>query len=390
MGGARTSDRGLVLGIALNQLIGWGTLFTPFTLMIEPMERELGWGRPAISGAFTLGLLVSGLAAVHVGRFVDARGGRLPLGLGALAGAVALLGWAAVRDLWSFYAVWLAMGLVHAAALWTPAMAVVVALAREPLRVITGITFITGFTATVFIPATEALIQALGWRGALVALAALQALAGLLALWQFAGAQPPPARAAAPADALSAALRRPAFWGLAVLLSAHSFVGVGLGAHLVPLLRERGLEEASVIWLAALHGPFQVAARAGLVALGGRARLSAVGLFCVTLMPAAMVWLALAPPLFWLLLPFTLGWAVADGLLSIVRAGAPAEFLGREGYGAVTGALALASAPMRAFAPVLVALAWQAGGGYGMAIWLLAAVAVLAAAGFVVAVFDRR
>jgi MFS family permease len=386
----RTSDRGLALGIALNQLIGWGTLFTPFTLMIEPMERELGWSRAAISGAFTLGLLVSGLAAVHVGRFVDARGGRLPLGLGGLAGALVLLAWAGVGQLWAFYAIWFAMGLVHATALWTPAMAVVVAMAREPLRVITGITFITGFTVTVFIPLTELLVQGLGWRGALVALAAVQSLAGVLALWQFAGVRPPPARAAARTDVLRAALRRPAFWGLAVLLSAHSFVGVGLGAHLVPLLRERGLDEASVIWLAALHGPFQVAARGVLFALGNRARLSAIGLLCVTLMPLALAWLALAPPLFWLVLPYTVAWAVADGLLSIVRAGAPAEFLGREGYGAVTGALAFASAPMRAFAPVVVAIAWEAGGGYGPAIWMLAAVGLLAAAGFVVALLDRR
>lgn len=390
MEAARTSDRGLTLGIAVNQLIGWGTLFTPFTLMIQPMERELGWSRAEISLAFTLGLLVSGLAAIHVGRFVDQRGGRLPLGLGGLAGAVLLAAWAMVSHLWAFYALWFVMGLVHATALWSPAMAVVVALAKQPMRVITGITFITGFTATVFIPLTEALILTLGWRGALWALAALQCAAGALALWQFAGARPAPPKAGAARAPLSEALRRPAFWGLALLLSAHSFVGVGLAAHLVPLLRERGLDEASVIWLAALHGPFQVAARGLLFAAGPRVPLSAVGVFCVVLMPIAIAWLALSPPLFWSVVVFTMGWAVADGLLSIVRAGAPAEILGREGYGAVTGALAMASAPLRAFAPLIVALAWQWSGGYDAAIWMLAAAGLLAAVGFAVALLDRR
>ncbi len=390
MSATRTSDRGLILGIAVNQLIGWGTLFTPFTLMMQPMERELGWSRAEISLAFTLGLLVSGLAAVHVGRFVDQHGGRWPLGLGGLAGAALLAAWAMVSNLWAFYALWFLMGLVHAAALWSPAMAVVVALARQPMRVITGITFITGFTATVFIPLTEVLILALGWRGALWALAALQCAAGALALWQFAQARPPALKPGQVRAPLAEALRRPAFWGLALVLSAHSFVGVGLAAHLVPLLRERGLDEASVIWLAALHGPFQVAARALLFAAGPRVPLSAVGIFCVTLMPLAIAWLALAPPLFWWVLVFSLGWAVADGLFSIVRAGAPAEILGREGYGAVTGALAMASAPLRAFAPVIVALVWQWSGGYDAAIWMLAAAGLLAAVGFVVALLDRR
>lgn len=387
---ARTSDRALIFGIAINQVLGWGTLFVPFTLFLEPMERDLGWSRAQISGGFTLGLLLSGLAAVHVGRFVDRHGGRLPLGLGGLAGAAVLLGWALVDSLWAFYAVWFAMGLVHATALWSPAMAVVVSLARQPMRVITGITFITGFTATVFLPMTEALIQSLGWRGALGVLAAIQCGAGLLALWQFQGARPPPPREGAVAVTLRATLRRPAFWGLTLLLSAHSFVGVGLAAHLVPLLRERGLDEASVIWLAALHGPFQVAARGFLFALGPRARLAVVGLVCTVLMPLSMAWLAVVPSTFGWILFFTMGWAVADGLLSIVRAGAPAEILGREGYGAVTGALAMASAPMRAFAPLIVALAWQWGDSYTPALWMLALVGLLALLGFVVALLDRR
>lgn len=387
---ARTSDRALIFGIAVNQMLGWGTLFVPFTLFLEPMERDLGWTRASISGALTLGLLLSGLAAVHVGRFVDRNGGRLPLGLGGMAGALVLVAWALVESLWAFYAIWLVMGLVQATALWAPAMAVVVSLARQPMRVITGITFMTGFTATIFIPLAEALIQSLGWRGALWVLAAIQCCAGLLALWQFRGVRPPPPRPGAAPFSLAATLRRPAFWGLALVLSAHSFVGVGLAAHLVPLLRERGLDEASVLWLAALHGPFQVAARACLFALGPRARIAVVGMICTLLMPAAMVWLALVPSTFGWILVFTMGWAVADGLMSIVRAGAPAEILGREGYGVVTGALAMASAPMRAFAPLVVALAWQWGDSYTPALWMLAVVGLLSLLGFVMALLDRR
>jgi predicted MFS family arabinose efflux permease len=384
------SDRALLLRIAFNQLMGWGTLFVPFTLFLQPMERDLGWTRAEISGAFTLALLVSGLAAIPVGRFVDRRGGRLPLGLGALAGAALLAAWAATANLAVFYVIWFLMGLVHAVALWTPAMAVVVSLARQPLRVITGITFITGFTATIFLPLTDALIAGLGWRGALLALAALEAAAGALALWHFAEARPPAPKPGAARSPLRVALRRPAFWGLVLLLSAHSFVGVALAAHIVPLLREKGVPEASVILLAALHGPFQVAARAVLFLLGDRVRLSVVGVVSAGLMAPAMLWLAISPPEFAWLLVFAMTWALADGLISIVRAGAPAEILGREGYGAVTGALAMGSAPARAFAPLVVALIWQWGGGYGPAIWVLAAVGLLALAGLLVALADRR
>lgn len=386
----RTSDRALILGTALTQTIGWGTLFIPFALMVQPMEAELGWSRPAINGAFTLGILVSGILAIPVGRWVDRHGGRAPLGLGGVLGSALLAGWAMVDQLWVFYALWFGLGIAHATALWGPAMSVVVALARQPMRVITAITFITGFAGTIFIPLVAALIAGFGWRGALWILAAVQLLPALTAWWQFAGSRPAaPAQRGSVEDAYRRTLRRPAFWGLALCFAAHAFIGVGLGAHLVPLLREAGLPEASVILLVALHGPLQVAARGGLFLAGGRASMRWVGLGAMLLLPFALLWLAVAPAAFVWLLPFVLFWAVADGLLTIVRAAGTAEILGREGYGAVTGALTLIAVLPRTLGPITLALIWQADGGYGAVPWVLAGVGLLGAASFLLAMRDR-
>lgn len=386
----RTSDRALILGTALTQTIGWGTLFIPFALMVQPMEASLGWSRPALNGAFTLGILVSGLLAIPVGRWVDRQGGRAPLAWGGVLGSAMLGCWAMVDQLWQFYLIWLALGVVHATALWGPAMAVVVALAKQPMRVITAITFITGFAGTIFIPLVAVLISGVGWRGALWVLAALQLLPALVAAWQFAGAQPPaPTQRARSEAAYRQTLRRPAFWGLALCFAAHAFIGVGLGAHLVPLLREAGLPEASVILLVALHGPLQVAARAGLYVAGQRASMRWVGMGAMLLLPMALLWLGGAPASFLWLLPFVLCWAVADGLLTIVRAAGTADILGREGYGAVTGALTLIAVLPRTLAPITLALIWQADGGYGAVPWVLAGVALLGAASFLLALRDR-
>ncbi|HYZ31171.1 MAG TPA: MFS transporter, partial [Crenalkalicoccus sp.] len=127
MSEARPTQARLILCIALGQLISWGTLFSVFPLFVAPMEAELGWSRAAINGALTASLLVSGLAALPVGQAVDRRGGRRLMAGGALAGAALLAAWSAVGSLAAFWAVWLAMGLVHATALWGPAMAIVVA-----------------------------------------------------------------------------------------------------------------------------------------------------------------------------------------------------------------------------------------------------------------------
>ena len=386
----RISDRALTLGTALTQTIGWGTLFIPFALMVQPMEAGLGWSRAELNGAFTLGILLSGALAIPVGRWVDRHGGRLPLAWGAVLGSAMLAGWAMVEQLWVFYAIWFGIGVAHATALWAPAMAVVVALSKQPMRVITAITFITGFCGTIFIPLVAGLIGWLGWRGALWALAALQLLPALVAWWQFRDTGPAPLQATArPEDGFRRTLRRPAFWGLALCFAAHAFIGVGLGAHLVPLLREAGLPEASVILLVALHGPLQVAARAALFVAGPRASTRWVGLGAMLLLPFALFWLGAVPAGFVWLLPFVLAWAVADGLLTIVRAAGTAEILGREGYGAVTGAISLIGVLPRTMGPITIALIWQAQGGYGAIPWLLGGVALLGAASFLLALRDR-
>ena len=381
-------DRKLIWTMAATQLVGWGTLFTPFALMLGPMEAEMGWSRSAIAGAFTLGLLASGIAAVPLGRWVDRHGGRGPIAWGGLVGAALLLGWSRVDSLAGLYAVWFALGLVHAAALWGSAMALMMAAAREPVRAITLVTFITGFTGTVFLPLISLLIEGLGWRGALLVLAGLQVLPTPLALWGLPGFSR--ARVVKPAVALGPLLRRPAFIGLAVCLAAHAFIGVGLGAHLILLLRERGISEAWVITLVALHGPFQVAARAVLFLLGARVRVLGVGFFAAAMLPIGLVWLWLAGPQPWWLLGFVLCWAMADGLMTIVRAAAPAELLGREGYGAITGALSASAVLPRALAPTMLALVWQWSGGYWLVPGLLAAVGVVALLAFVAATRDQR
>ncbi len=388
-GSPPASDRRLILCIAIGQLIGWGTLFSAFPLFGAPIAAELGWTSTEFNAGLTLSLLVSGLAAVPAGRWVDRRGGRWLLALGGWGGAVLLAAWSQVSTLPAYWAIWAAMGLAQATALWSPAMAVVVAQAREPVRAITGITFITGFTATLFVPLTALLIEWLGWRDALLALAGLQVIPGLLALWLL---PPDEARAEAKGSGafdLGRAMRSPVFLGLAGALAAHAFIGVGLGAHAIPLLRERGLPEASVLALVALHGPFQVAARLALFALGRRVTMRGVGRLASSLVPIAMLALGLAPPEFAWLLLYILGWAMADGLMTIVRAAGVAEILGREGYGAITGALSAVTVLPRTLAPVLIALISEGAWGYGPVPWLLAGLGAFGAACFALAAAQR-
>ena len=54
---------GLVGWLSLAQLISWGSVFYTFTLIMGPLERELGLSRVESSLAFSLALLAEGLMA---------------------------------------------------------------------------------------------------------------------------------------------------------------------------------------------------------------------------------------------------------------------------------------------------------------------------------------
>ena len=226
----------------------------------------------------------------------------------------------------------------------------------------------------------------MGWRGALQALAAMQLGAAALTFAMLRGAPKPEAsRQAGAAVPLALRMRDAAFLGLALCFAAHAFIGVGLGAHLIPLLRERGWPEATVLLLAAAHGPAQVAARALLYAAGRRVTMRSVGVFATLLLPVAMLALAAGPASLALTILFVGAFAVADGLLTIVRAAGTAEILGREGDGAITGALSAVAVLPRTVAPLVLALVWEGAGGYGPVPWILAAVGAASAAGFLLA-----
>src|SRR5918998_901178 len=163
--------------LAVTETASWGVLYYAFAVFLVPMQEELGWSQPALTGAYSLGLLVSGLAAPLVGRWLDRHGPRGLMTIGSIVGAALLLVWASVADLLVFYLVWVGIGLAMAATLYEPAFAVLAKwLERGRARALLLVTLAGGLASTIFLPLSAWLVGAQGWRGALLTLAAILAI----------------------------------------------------------------------------------------------------------------------------------------------------------------------------------------------------------------------
>lgn len=370
-----------ILLLALAQLVSWGSLYYAFALFIGPLESELGWTRTEVTGALTLGLLATALASPVAGRLIDRAGGRLPMSCASLAAGLLLLAWASVERLAAFYLVWLGLGAAMAFLLYDAVFALLArTLAGSYRRAVTLVTLIAGFASTVFLPLSHLLIEALGWRGALVALAALNLVVAasihLLVPPRLGSARAPSAPGRQDPRPVRRAARSRAFWGVLAAVVANATLFSAVTFHLVPLLAERGVGLEAIVAAAALVGPAQVGARLALLGLERRLTLRAAALIATVLPVAATATLAATgpgSPLLWL---FPLLYGAGNGMMTIVRATAIAELLGRASFGAVNGAIALPALAGTALAPVGAAWLRDLSEGYDAVLWALTALAL--------------
>ena len=157
--------------LALTETISWGIVYYAFTVFITPMQRDLGWSKAELTGGFSLALLVMGGMAFPVGVWIDRHGARLLMTTGSIAACLLVIAWSQVTDKALFYLIWAGLGVCAAAILYEPAFAVVAAwFVKKRGKALTTITFAAGLASTIFIPLSDALLHAVGWRDAILGL----------------------------------------------------------------------------------------------------------------------------------------------------------------------------------------------------------------------------
>jgi hypothetical protein len=224
---------------------------------------------------------------------------------------------------------------------------------RDARSAITGITLFAGFASTVSWPVSAALIDHLGWRGALLAWAALHLVLGLPLNRLLVPKSPPPAPAVARRG------REPAGvpWTMIILacvFGATWFVSTALAAHLPRLLEAMGATPAAAIGAAALVGPAQVAARVAEFSLMRSASPLISARLAAGLNPIGAVLLAVigAPAA----IAFVLLHGAGNGMMTIARGTLPLALFGAAGYGLRTGLLGAPARILQGGAPLLFGL----------------------------------
>ena len=84
--------RRVVMVLSTVQIVSRGCLCDAFAALQSSVTVDTGWSGVAVTGAFSLSLVVSGVAGIWVGRRIDACGPRAVMTMASVLAAPGLLG----------------------------------------------------------------------------------------------------------------------------------------------------------------------------------------------------------------------------------------------------------------------------------------------------------
>jgi len=366
------------------QIVSWGVLYYAFPILAPSIAADTGWSVPAVTAAFSVGLVVSAVVGIPAGRLLDRFGPRLVMTAGSVLAVPAVVIIGSTRSFPLFVTGWVLAGVGMAGTLYPPAFAALTRWwGKRRVTALTALTLVAGLSSTVFAPLTAVLLDHLQWQRSYLVLSGLLALLTIPAhYFGLRGPWPKPDDAepsAAAEQAPEAIARSRPFLLLTLAVALGTFTAFAVIVNQVPLLLERGLTTELAAWALGLGGLGQVLGRLGYTRLVAATGVRLRGVLILALTAIATALLGVLPGPGALLIAAAMLAGAARGVLTLLQATAISERWGGTHYGRLNGLLSAPAMLATALAPWAGAALAQALGGYPAVFAVLAGIAAVAA-----------
>ncbi|MBX3502707.1 MAG: hypothetical protein KF889_24950 [Alphaproteobacteria bacterium] len=382
-------SRRAVAGLAVTQIIGWGTTFHLPAVLGSVMAPSIGISMELLFGGISMQLLASALVAPRIGRRIDRRGGRAIMVGGSVLLALALVLIALAHGPMLYFLGWALIGCATPMTLGVGTQASLAQVAGPGARrAVSVLLFFTGLPSFFFWPLASWLEPMIGWRQTALLFAAMHLVICVPIHLAVLGRRIPVRIAASGVpmeDGLPSQARRGAFWLLAAMLSFAGMISWGVALNIIELLKAGGLAPGTAVFIATLAAPIQASARIVEFMFGGRYPATVTGLVSAAVMPLGFVGVLVGGGAVWAAVTFVVCYGISNGLMTLARATIPLALFGRGEYGTWTGRLTTPQNLVFAASPVLFAALLQRQGpelmswvGLAMALGCLLAMILLA------------
>ncbi len=143
----------------------YALVFYTFGIFLVPLTAEFNWERGALSGAFSMFMLMSGLFSILSGRLSDKYGPRILVTLSGILIGIGLLLLSQINSLWQTYLIWGLFIGIGSSCFWAPIISTIPRWFTKKRGIAIGIT-IAGFGLGGIIapPLVQWLISTYDWR----------------------------------------------------------------------------------------------------------------------------------------------------------------------------------------------------------------------------------
>lgn len=382
----------IVIVVALAGFTQTAGTFSALSVFLKPMTDEFGWSRTVFTGATTVGTIAGAFVSLIVGRYLDRLGGRwfLTGGLFFLGGTFILM--AFVQNLWQFYALQVVDRVVTMGIIGLTLQVIVpkwFVVKRGRAVALAGLGGMVGSTVTPLY--LQFVIGAADWRiasavagGVVWVISILPVVLLLRRQPEDLGLRPDGLTVEEAAQEMENQARRrshsaareeisytvaqvvrfPSFYLLVVAFSVLFMVGPGLVLHLIPYLKDKGIDpQQGVLILSLWSGAGAVGA---LVTgfLTDRFGPRWLGALAFVLMGAGFALLlavdSVATGVLWAIFMGTVGGAIFNTLYQVIFA----DYYGRESLGKIRGVVWPVQMLSNSLGPLIAAIAYDALGTY--------------------------
>ncbi len=370
----------LLAGSVVAMAIGSGVSFWAFGLYVQPLEDDFGWSRADVSLGFSVSILVSGLAGPMVGKWIDVRGPRIVIIIGAVLTGLTYILMATTDELWQWYVYQSINAVPRQMMFFIPFQTLIARWFNRRRGVALGVLG-SGFSlgGLVVVPVMRFVIDNYGWEASFV-FSGIITTAIFVPLGLFLvknspedvgvhadgapvvrDAPPPPPVSGA---TLGQALRTPLFWALAGALMLFFFGMFGWLVHQIPFYESVGMSRQSASLVVALAAGAGVLSRLAFAVVVDRVRLFeylAMGLGVILLAAMTTLLLDTGPVGIGLFLAF---WVVGASAGPMMEALLLTRAFGLAHFGTIFGVLIVVETVGQILSPVVAGKIFDATGSY--------------------------
>ncbi|MFC1927981.1 MFS transporter [Chloroflexota bacterium] len=369
-----------------------------FGVFLKPLLNEFGWTRAAISGAYSLKMVLSGVFGLIAGKLNDKFGPRLIVtGCCFIAGLGYLL-MSQISTIWQIYLLYGVLLSVGGGGCIIPLFSTVARWFVKRRGLASGIIGSGVGVGIIIMPLlANYLISTYSWRFSYVIIG-LMALVVPVILAQFLRRDPHQMGLIAyGTDSVSSdnpnlgikgfsfreAIRTRQLWMISIIFFCDGFCVHTVMVHMVPHATDIGVLAIAAAAILSVMGFCDVSSKIVTGGIGDKIGSRRVLIILFTLMLVAFLWLQFASVL-WMLYLFAITFGIAYGGVGVAQSPLVAEYFGLRAHGAIYGVSMSALCVGSAIGPLMAGRIFDARGSY---YWAFILCAILSIVGLILSIF---